>query len=234
MKSQGKFIGMMLLGCFGVARGVPAQQPIIPLAKMTEDRYGQLPVKGEAVVGVLADESSDSVGSRLPKVELPAGLSGKLCLRIASQDGTFSASAEYLLNNLVPNTYALAFRSVHPQFQEFSIASLAALAQINSDCSSAPSESNTILPVFWSSSKLSYPIRILLQTDQGDARVLTSKANGPSVICSQIRSGSQSVFDQECSITAAWKEYVNRQVIVDIRDPDGNHLDPISLLIASP
>src|SRR5436305_1971106 len=119
------YFGLMVLGWVAMPALALAQQPTLPLSKMTEDVYRvDLPVKGEYVVGVVADANRKQVGVTLPNVYIPAGISGMLCLRIASQDGRFFARAEYVLNSPDPKTYALAFQSVHREFQDYKISDL--------------------------------------------------------------------------------------------------------------
>jgi hypothetical protein len=154
---------------------------------------------------------------------LPVGQLGKICLHLASQDGRFSAAAEYLINNSASNYYRLAFQSSHPEFQHYSISSIAALAQIKTDCASASSEAQPILPVFWTTNGLTFPIRVMLQTDQGDARLISSQLGAPPLNCSAVPSGAQVVFDQVCLIPGTWKQYLAKPLSADIRDVSGIH-----------
>jgi hypothetical protein len=213
-----------------------AQQATIPLAKPIEEKYSPIEtVSGAAtgLVGVLAGGSSQAVGSNVPKVYIPAGLSGTLCLTIVSQDGAYSATAEYAINQSVSRIYALTFQSKIGRFKSFPMNQLVALAELKSNCTSAPLAVESILPVFWSDTSSIFPIRLLLQVDQGDVQLFGSGSNPPSVQCSEIRSGPKVVFDEECLIPEGWKQFMKDPVQIDINN-FGHHQHPASIFLPVP
>jgi hypothetical protein len=234
MRSLRLYCCLMLAVGFRLPASLAAQMPVIHLAQMTEDRITHLPVAAASVVGVLAGGNNHVVGPDQPKVYLSANLQGKLCLQLRSQDGSFVAKAEYLLNHLNAGTYALEFRSAHPEFQRFQTDNLAVLAVLKSDCSAAPAPSDVVLPVFWGTAGFAFPVRVLLQTDHGDARLLSTKPGGPSVVCSQNGISSQLVFDQQCFLAAAWQPSLDKAVVVQIRDITGNYMPPATMTIVVP
>jgi hypothetical protein len=213
-----------------------AQQPVIPLAKPIKERYSPIrQVSGATLVGVLAGGSDNAVASNIPNVYIPGTPAGKLCLSIASRDGTYSATAEYSLNHTGPGIYALSFHSGYDNFKSFHMNDLASVAEVKDDCSSGPSTwtTRTILPVFWSDQGFAYPIHLLLQADEADTRLRASGPNAPSLHCSRPDSGAKITFDEDCVIPAAWKPVLKDPLEIDVSN-FGDNAPPMHVLLAVP
>jgi hypothetical protein len=229
------FLWFLLLGVTVIKGNLAAQKATIPLAKPIQEHYDpHMPVSGAELVSIATTENDASVDDKTPSVYVPASVSGKLCLSIASRDGTYTATAEYALNGMVPKVYVLSFQSEYREFRSFKLNDLASLAEMKDDCSSAPPPVRKVLPIFWSRSTLEFPLRILLQADEADARVRASGKNGNSAVqCSEIRTGSKAVFDEECLIPDTWEQFLKDPVEIDISN-FGNHQPPLRVLIAIP
>lgn len=223
---------LFFVAIFTVARGAVGQQPTIPLSKNLVERYGQLPVAGGVLVGVVSDDSVQTVGTRNPAVYLPANHSQKLCLSIQSKDGTYSALAEYSLANLGAGTYGLSFSSSHAEFKSMHVEDLASLAQTKESCSTSVAGQAT-LPVSWTGSPSASHTRLLFQADHAVVRVLLSNVPGKYVQCVEIRTGPRLVFDTECNIPASWKPFLSLPVVVDVND-FGDHRPTFKVLIVPP
>lgn len=235
MNSKILSIGLVLCLSFSVHGIGAAQEKTIPLAEPIKERYDphKLPVAGADLMGIGTSESNVTVGEKLPKAYIPAKLSGRLCLSIASRDGTYSATAEYTLNNPAPGVYALQFQSKY--LPSFKIKDLGSLLEVKSGCSSATPPIRTMLPVFWDGSTPNFPLHILLQADEGDARVRASATNAPAAVeCSQINTaGSKAVFDEECFIPSTWKGFLTQPIEVDI-SIFGDYQPPIRMFLSVP
>jgi hypothetical protein len=235
MKRKNLISGLVLVCLPCVPIVLRAQETAIPLARPIHEP-NRLPVSGGSLVAVLGAGGSDiPVGANQPKVYIPASLSGKLCLTIASRDGAYSATAEYGVTQSTSKVYALTFHSNYSQFRSIKVKDLASLAEVKDDCSSAPSATRTILPVVWFGSTPDFPIHLLLLANQYDARVSASGANAPSVQCADINGvGLTAVFDEECFIPAPWKQFMKDPIEIDIINDLAVHQPPIRILVSVP
>jgi hypothetical protein len=201
---------------------------ISPATNVTEAYIPIRAVKAQTVVGLSGDRSASPVGEDLPKVYVPGGVTGKICLDISSQDGTYTSHAEFNLNQLDPQVYALAFRSTHKEFQRFTIDSVAALAQVKNDCRLPSNERTWSLPVFWSSSTSpTSSVRLLLQTGDNSARVLSQTPGERPIKCEMTRGGSV-VFNSECLLPP---HYGSHGVTVVVIDSDNSYVTRVPLLL---
>jgi hypothetical protein len=137
----------------------------------TEAYLDQVPVSGSILTGLQYSTPSDSAGKNL-WVRIPQAAIGKLCISVITDDGRYSAAAQFNLSALSSGEHSLPYPTKYvEQLRKYTSGRTALLASIADVCASPGARPPTYLPISWSPPANANTFLVLVNSGDSDVRL---------------------------------------------------------------
>lgn len=137
----------------------------------TEAYLDQVPVSGSILTGIQYSTSSDPAGKNL-WVRIPQAVIGKLCISVITDDGRYSAAAQFNLSALSSGEHSLPYPTKYgEQLRKYTSGRTALLASIADVCATPGASLPTYLPISWSPPADANKLLVLVNSGDSDVRL---------------------------------------------------------------
>jgi hypothetical protein len=175
-------------------------QAIVSPEVFTELYLDQVPVSGSILAGLQHSTPSDSTGKSL-WVRIPQAAIGKLCVSVITDDGRYSAAAQFALSALSSGEHSLPYPTKYGErLRRYTSGRTALLASIADVCASPGANLPTYLPISWSPPADANKFLVLVNSGDSDVRLYRNSTKTFSQ-CKKVEMNAARVaYDTICTV----------------------------------
>jgi hypothetical protein len=172
----------------------------------TEAYLDQVPVSGSILTGLQYSTPSDSAGKNL-WVRIPQEAIGKLCVSVITDDGRYSAAAQFNLSALSSGERSLPYPTKYgEQLRKYTSGRTALLASIADACASPRANLPTYLPISWSPPADANKFLVLVNSGDSDVRLYRNSSKAFSQ-CKKVEMNAARVaYDTICPVDVVFSD----------------------------
>jgi hypothetical protein len=201
MRNEAALLLLIISFSIGATPFIEAQAQVIPSPEVFTEAYlEQVPVSGSILTGLQYSTPSDSAGKNL-WVRIPQAAIGKLCISVITDDGRYSAAAQFSLSALTSGEHSLPYPTKYgQQLRKYTAGRTALLASIADACTSPRESLPTYLPISWSPPADANKLLVLVNSGDSDVRLYRNSTKMFSP-CNKVQMNAARVaYDTICSV----------------------------------
>jgi hypothetical protein len=192
--------GVAIFSAVWLSAGAASAMPLLPLAPVEETYSRTVNVDGFLLVGLRRGPAPGRIDLAKLKVEIPAGQSGDLCLRLTTRDATYSARQGFSLSGAGAGVHEIPVKTQFAhELEAYAAADLAARAEIRPQCGEGPG--GVVVPVLIGETQSSTDVVAMVNLSASVVSIsITDSGNTPLVrgTCEAISHGSDTAYNRTC------------------------------------